>query len=196
MERVCRLAIWAFLAVGMVGCSDPGAASRPSDATADSSAIQATNPAEAVYHFLEAVRQGNDAAAGSLLTDAARKKTAEMDMVVAPPGSDTASFEVGEVQMDGQNGARVASAWSDVDHEGSRRTDQITWILRRESQGWRIAGMAAQVFPDQDPIVLNFEDPQEMLRKQRMAEEDSARRSQPDQIEARKPEDPFQSGRN
>ena len=36
--------------------------------------------------------------------------------------------------------------------------------------------MSARVFADQEPIVLNFEDPADMLRKQQQAEEEIARR--------------------
>ena len=49
-------------------------------------------------------------------------------------------------------------------------------MLRREPQGWRIAGMATKVFPDQPPLVLNFEDPADMQRKQDLVREEIARR--------------------
>src|SRR5262245_4285651 len=58
----------------------------------------------AVFKFLEAVQHGKDKEAANMLTKMAREKTAEMEMVVAPPGSDTASFEVGEVQMINDDG--------------------------------------------------------------------------------------------
>jgi hypothetical protein len=134
-------------------------------------------PDDAVREFLEAVRVGDEAKAAKMLTPVARQKTAEMHMVVAPPGSPTAKFEVTEVEMVADDGAHVASTWSDVDEAGNRHADQILWILRKEAEGWRVAGMATKVFEDSLPIILNFEDPQDMLRKQKLAEEEMNRRA-------------------
>jgi hypothetical protein len=132
-------------------------------------------PGEVIGKFLEAIRAGDDEQASGLLTPLARQKTAEMQMVVAPPGSETARFQVLDTEM--LNGAaHVTSDWTDLDSDGKPHTDRIVWILHQEPQGWRIAGMAARVFADQEPIVLNFEDPADMLRKQQQAEEEIARR--------------------
>ncbi|HTM54701.1 MAG TPA: hypothetical protein VL175_11765 [Pirellulales bacterium] len=141
---------------------------------ADSSGSNQT-PGEVISKFLEAIRAGDDEQASGLLTPLARQKTAEMQMVVAPPGSETARFQVLDTQL--QSGAaHVTSDWTDLDSDGKPHTDRIVWILHHEPQGWRIAGMSARVFADQEPIVLNFEDPADMLRKQQQAEEEIARR--------------------
>lgn len=139
------------------------------------SAAAKAPPHEVVATFLEAVRTGDDKQAAALLTPLARRKTTESEMVVAPPGSDTARFTVESVDERADR-ARVASLWTDLDSAGQERTDRIVWILRREASGWRICGMSAHVFSDQDPIELNFEDPIDMVRKQRLAEEEIARR--------------------
>lgn len=135
-------------------------------------------PDKAVFQFLEAVRTGNDATAAGMLTKLAREKTAEMQLVVAPPGSATAKFTVGEVEMIGDDGAHVASTWTDIVDDGKPHTDTIVWILRREPDAWRIAGMGTKLFDDQPPLLLNFEDPEDMMKKQRLAEEEMNRRSQ------------------
>jgi len=111
------------------------------------------------------VRSGNDEVATKMFTPLARQKASEMGIQVAPRGSDTASFEVGQVEMVGQDGARVTSKWTDLDKSGQRRTDEIIWILRRETEGWRVAGMAATVFDGEPPLVLNFEQPEETMRR-------------------------------
>jgi hypothetical protein len=103
-----------------------------------------------------------------------------MDMAVAPIGSDSASFTVGEVELPEEgNGelAHVASTWTDIDDDGQPRTDEILWVLRHEEQGWRIAGMATKVFEEEPPLLLNFEDPTDMRRKQQMAETEMERRA-------------------
>ena len=132
-------------------------------------------PGEVVGEFLEAVRTGNDQRAGELLSPLARQRTAEKEMVVAPPGSDTAKYRVGNVELtEGQ--ARVRSDWTDLDSDGLLHTDEIVWMLRHEPSGWRIVGMATQVFADREAVLLNFEEPEEMLRQQQLAEEELARR--------------------
>jgi len=42
---------------------------------------------------------------------------------------------------------------------------EIVWVLRREKEGWRLAGMATELVPGQEPQFLNFEDPDDMIRK-------------------------------
>jgi hypothetical protein len=169
----------------LAGCGSAGSAS--------SGPSIGEGPEGATKAFLEAVRIGDDKTAATLLTPVARKKTAEKQMVVAPPGSDTATYSVGDVQYV-DDGAHVASDWTDVDAEGRMHTDRIVWILRQESEGWRIAGMATKVFPDRPPVVLNFEDPDDMLRQQQSAEAEMAKREdvQPAK-EARQKADPPKS---
>jgi hypothetical protein len=163
--------LWLIAALAatlfVLGC---GQASPNGASSADGSSPEAATTA-----FLEAVRTGDDKKAASLLTPAARQRTAEREMVVAPPGSDTASFVLRDVQHVDE-GAHVASDWTDVDADGHLHTDRIVWVLRKESEGWRIAGMATKLFADRPPVVLNFEDPEDMLRQQQMAEEEIARR--------------------
>jgi hypothetical protein len=176
MERRNWFVIVAALTIlPLAGC---GNAEKPAPGVT-SGGISATTPEKAVHQFLEAVRLGNDATAGQMLTKLAREKTAEMQLVVAPPGSETAKFSVGEVEYLGETGAHVASTWTDIVEDGQAHTDTIVWILRKEPEGWRIAGMGTKLFDDAPPLLLNFEDPEDMIRKQRMAEEEMARRSQP-----------------
>ena len=134
-------------------------------------------PEAAVHKFLEAIRTGSDEAAAQMLTPVARAKTAEYELTVAPPGSDTASFKVGEVELIGDEGAHVASFWTDTDVNGEKHTDTIVWMVRKEPQGWRIAGMATRVIENQAPVILNFEDPEDMLAKQQAIEEEMAQES-------------------
>jgi hypothetical protein len=112
-----------------------------------------------------------------MLTPLALKRTAEHELSVAPPGSPTAEFTVGDIAYIEGGGAHVASTWSDVDATGNRRSDTLVWMLRREEGGWRIAGLGTMVFPDQPPLFLNFEDPEDMLRKQQLTEDEITRRA-------------------
>jgi hypothetical protein len=136
-----------------------------------------TAPDETIRQFLEAVRVGDDQKASLLLTETARRKTKEMDLVVSPPGSETASFTVGEMELENSDEAQVASTWTDIGPDGQNHTDAVVWILRLLPEGWRISGMATKVFEDMPPLVLNFEDPQDMIRKQQQTEQEILRRS-------------------
>lgn len=155
--------------------SENGAAQREADPEADMQAA-----AGVVRDFLQAIKSGDETVSNELLTPLARQKTAELDMAVAPMGSETASFSVGEVELpeegDGEL-AHVASKWTDIDDDGAQRTDEILWVLRREREGWRIGGMATKIFEDQPPLLLDFEDPVDMRRKQQLAEAELERRA-------------------
>jgi hypothetical protein len=167
------LAAAACLTTLVCGC---GTSNSVATAKHEASSTQAS-PNLVIAEFLEAIRTGEDNKAAQLLTPLARQKTTEMEMVVAPPGSDTARFEVQHLELAGDK-ARVTADWTDLDTDGRVHTDRIIWLLRKEAEGWRISGMATQVFADQKPIVLNFEDPADMLLKQQQAEEEIARRQQ------------------
>src|SRR5262245_13099737 len=158
---------WSIAGVVLLaaGCNQSG------EPTMSRQAGATGTPDQAVYDFLEAVRTGNDQKAAEMLSPLARQKTTEMHMEVAPPGSPTAKFTVGKVKYkaDDNDGAYVTCTWSDVsDDQGQVRSDEIVWGVRREPEGWRIVGMVLQVLPGEEPLVLNFEDPEDMIRKQQM----------------------------
>lgn len=183
--------IWTAILLGAIaGCSkteDSAATANQSPESSEQTVSEPTaqgaadkrGPAEAVAVFLDAVKNGQDAEANGMLTKLALEETAKLNMVVAPPGSDSASFEVGEVELlseGDEQGAQVASKWTDLGDDGLPHTDEIIWMLRKEPEGWRIAGMATTVFPDEPPLLLDFENPQDMQRKQQLAEEEMQRR--------------------
>jgi hypothetical protein len=183
MEQAKRL-LAVMLCVALFGTGCNQSTGDPQTAASDA------GPESVVAAFLEAIRIGDDSKAAELLTPLARKKTTEMEMVVAPPGSETAKFKVCEVERVG-GGAQVTADWTDLDSDGRPHTDRIIWILRKEADGWRIAGMATQVFADQSPLVLNFEDPADMLLKQQQAEEEIARRDRQQEPQAKNlPDEP------
>ena len=47
----------------------------------------------------------------------------------------------------------------------------IVWVLRGEPEGWRVVGMVSQVYADQPPLILNFEDPDDMPYKKQLLDE-------------------------
>jgi hypothetical protein len=186
MRKMQWLVMSALLAVLISGCGKSAAPDNSSAAsnTTDGAVANAGSeseatgdaPTAAVREFLEALRTGNDERASKMLSTVARQKTAALNRNVTPPASDTARFAVGKVDYVNDDGARVACTWTDVDEQGQPKTDQAIWVLRREQEGWRVVGVAAEVFPGESPLLLNFEDPEDMFRKQQWVREEMRRR--------------------
>jgi len=123
-----------------------------------------------VVEFLEAVRRGDDGAARGLLSVAARTKTEELGLSVAPPVEDTATYTVKDCEVVSEEGdvVHVGTTWTDTDPDGFKTSDNVVWVVRLDPEGWRVVGMAMRIFDDLPPLLLNFEDPEDMLAKQEM----------------------------
>lgn len=135
-------------------------------------------PEEVLKRFLEAIQTGDDRIATALLTEKARSETRRNDLILEPKGSATARFRVGKaevVTLQG-DGAHVESVWTDLNHQGRAIDYRFTWIMRRERSGWRVAGMATEQPGGREPLVLNFENPGEMLAKRDAARSEIAKR--------------------
>lgn len=153
----------AMAATLAVGCSQaPSAPSTPA-------AAATSEPAKAaVKQFLEAMKRGDDEAARGMLTRVARAKCEEMGMSVAPPVSPGATYAIGESEVVSEDGeiVHVATTWSDTDEDGFSTSEDVLWVVRLDPEGWRVVGMAMLIFSGEPPLLLNFEDPEDMLAKQ------------------------------
>ena len=131
-----------------------------------------SRPEVAVKIFPDALQQGDDETADQLLTDRAQQATSSQNLEINPPGSQTAQYVIGQVEYVTKNmdGAHVDSTWSDVDEQGNRAEHRIIWVLRLETTGWRVAGLATSLVEGDPPLFLNFEDPEDFDRKRREAE--------------------------
>ena len=76
------------------------------------------------------------------------------------------------------------------------KTDNMLWLVRKDSEGWRILGIAAEVFPGEPPLLLNFEEPEKTNEKIRWLREEVRRRAaaaenlQARHVGAEQPENP------
>jgi len=129
-------------------------------------ASKTDSPAEVVAEFLDAVRQGNSESASTKLTPLALKRIKENDMDFAPPASETAKFRIGKVEMFEEDKAFVESVWIEQDPDGKNYEEVMTWGLRLTDEGWRISGMAAHIGPNQPPILVDFENPGQLMGTQ------------------------------
>lgn len=148
--------------------------------TSTATGTAGTEPAKAaVVKFLDAMKRGDEAAACDMLTGVARAKTQELGISVAPPVADTATYTIRECEMVSETNdlAHVATTWADVDETGASTTENIVWAVRLDPEGWRVVGMAMKIFEDMPPLLLNFEDPQDMVAKQEMVAQELTRRA-------------------
>jgi hypothetical protein len=139
---------------------------------AGNSAAGKEAPDAVVTAFLESLRKGNDVLASSLLTDRARQETAKKGLKVQPPGTPDMTYQIGQTEYvtEAKDGAHVGSVWSEKLPSGETASFEVIWVLRLEKQGWRIAGMATPVGDEGEPLFLNFEDPEDLLRKWQASE--------------------------
>jgi hypothetical protein len=169
--RLAGLAVACILAIAIApstGCSSAGSGSAGAEAAKAS-----------VVKFLDAMKRGDEATARDMLTRVARAKTEELGISVAPPVQDSATYTIRECEMVSETDdlAHVATIWSDVDETGGTTTENVIWAVRLDPEGWRVVGMAMKVFDDLPPLLLNFEDPQDMIAKQEMVAEELSKRA-------------------
>ncbi|MCA9122581.1 MAG: hypothetical protein H6822_03570 [Planctomycetaceae bacterium] len=173
------------MCVASLGCSPapPEVSAPPSESSRELSGdngtetplpvVQTSEPGAVVLAFLDALRDGDDEIAETLLTSIARRETKEHDLTVQPPGSPSARYTIGEVRHV-QGGVHVNSNWIEYDESGEQSNYDIVWVLRQEPVGWRVAGMATAVIPNKPPIYLNFEDVPDLLQKWQQADAELA----------------------
>lgn len=154
----------------------------PVNATAD----------QVVSVFLNALRAGDKATTASLLTARAREETAKYNIDVDPQAAPNAQYAVrkAEILPHHPDGAHVSSVWTEKYSDGEV-SYEIVWVLRRQADGWRVAGMAAELIAGQPLQFLDFENPEEMLRKR---EEALAALQTPAAETAQQPQSPTPAG--
>jgi len=170
-------------AVGFAGCSGKPAATAPAQANSGQTAASGSSaagqsgpapqaiavPGDAapdyiVTVFLNSLRAGDSPTTESLLTSKARQELAKHSLSVDVQSAPNASYQVRPAEIVEANGAHVKSVWTEKFDDGEE-TYEIIWALRKQPEGWRLAGMAMELIPGQPMQFLNFEDPQDMLKK-------------------------------
>jgi hypothetical protein len=195
MRSRCFLVAWALLVLMVLGCGksgeggkgpsagekDPSPSAAPAGAAAGRIEIPSPpknldSPEGAVYQFLAAFRAGDDAKTEAMFSKLAREQIRQSPYGVMPPASDTATFQIGKVEFLDDESARVVAAWSDEDGSGKRVSEDMLWMVRKEAEGWRIAGTAVTAFPGEPPVLLDFENLKETIEKLKRVEKETALR--------------------
>lgn len=188
MERCAATNLWhglsrqlsVVLLATALGCSGNESAEQSSDTQGTNKTIVASGtPDQAVHEFMMAFKNGDEAKASELVSEKTRQEMERTEYGVAPPGSKEMQFKVGEVQYvpESNDLARVACHIDDKDAEGEDVHMDVVWFLRKEQPGWRIAGVAMQVFPDLPAVLYNFEDMDDMKRKIDLVNAEMVRRA-------------------
>jgi len=175
-----------------LGASELGASGhRPSKPRDERMPPPSAEPPMVVQAFLEASRSGQDDLALELLSNKAREATGREGLALDRAGKASMVYEVGgtEFPVDDKQAAYVTSVWRDPAEseeqggslsnpssepgivptttqrveEATGESVKVTWILRRQVEGWRIAGMATAV-TGEEPLLINFEDPSDLRR--------------------------------
>jgi hypothetical protein len=200
MRRSTTVVLLVLLAGLIYGCQPPAATEPGSESSAPSAPTSNTTagatpseeslrPAQlshrqlavnTVTTFLTALKNGDHSTATAMLSEKAQTETAKQNLGISPPGSTSAQFVVDpEGVFKGQDGnTYVLSSWTDTDSRGVTQTYDIGWILKNEKDSLAITGMVTKVFDDGDELLLNFEDPVDMMRRRNEAEAEIARRHQ------------------
>lgn len=125
-------------------------------------------PNEVVALFFDSMRRGDEVQTAGLLTSKAREELAKYELVVQPPGSPSATYQVGRVSFldNDKDAAYVESILNEPTGNGQETKPwEIVWAMHLESDGWKIAGFAFEISADQPPMVVDFENGADMKAK-------------------------------
>jgi len=134
-----------------------GAATSPAEVTSPLPPVDA-EPDIVCLRFMELLQSGDRVSAENLLTRTALTATSKAGLQLEPMGSSQARFEMGTIRY-----ATIKNELAHVECEivepGSDARDRtpLTWVVRKQNVGWRIAGLVLKLAPDQPEDFLSFE---------------------------------------
>jgi len=138
---------------------DPQPQTGSSPASAGLASLTPDSPPQDVCRqFLDLLRAGNHAEAELMLTKQALMETRRAQLELEAPGGPAAQFEIGQVRFatSKQEVAQVDCIVIDP-AAGTTNNYTITWVMRRQPTGWKIAGMLLPGPTDGAHDLLSFE---------------------------------------
>lgn len=140
-------------------------------------------PIRMTYYFIRALQMKNEKAVLAMLTDKALSERLKRAIPLGPDFLQNADVDLGSVQYlkdeetKQEVGAHVGTTWMIPDPETNQPYEEnIAWVFRKEDNTWRVAGMIAVLDPKYPPLLVNFEDVEETLRKYQSIEEEIQQR--------------------
>ncbi len=164
--------LFASLLFATVGCGGSEEVAQQASPNTNVATTSAKSPAETsatdvVSQFLDQVRRGGEnSGAGELLTQRAQAELKRIGRTVQPIGSPDARFNVTQAREvpNEPNSMLVQSIWTEPGPEGTQNDFEVVWAVQREASGWRISGLAMEIDPTEPPIVIDFENGEEMAK--------------------------------
>ena len=140
-------------------------------------------PIRMTYYFIRALQMQKEKVVLAMLTEKALTERLKRAIPLGPDFLQNADVDLGNVQYlkDEETqqdvGAHVGTTWMIPNPETKETYEEnIAWVFRKEDNTWRVAGMIAVLDPKYPPILVNFEDVEETLRKYQSIEEEIAKR--------------------
>ena len=112
--------------------------------------------------------------AENLLTRSALTTTSKAGLQLEPMGGPSADYEVKSTRF-----ATIERKLAQVDCdvvelvEGNEVRTQVTWLLRKQNMGWRVAGLLVSVQPGDPHDLLSFENSSDVERIKSLAASES-----------------------
>ena len=121
-----------------------------------------TEPGEVVALFLDSLRRGDENAANGVLTAQAQAELAKTEYVIQPLGTPEGKYKIGRVGfVDGDTSVGlVECVWTEPNPDQTQMPIELDIVceVHKETQGWRISGLAVKMAGTDETLVLDFED--------------------------------------
>ncbi|MGV3486092.1 MAG: hypothetical protein ACO1RT_16870 [Planctomycetaceae bacterium] len=146
-------------------------------APATAASHQVSDATNVVAQFLDAIRRGGETSgANQLLTQEAQAVLQRLGRTVQPIGSPDAVFTVTRAESvpDAPGAVLVHSTWTEPTGDGKTESYQVVWALEDETPGWRISGLAMDLEPGKEPMIVDFENAGQMANLLNSNEEATA----------------------
>jgi hypothetical protein len=126
-------------------------------------AIDESDPRAVCQRFLESLQSGNRIAAENLLTRKALQVTGKAGLVLEPLSGPNSQFDVREPQYATIKNevAYVDCEITDLD-EKSDSTFTVSWIVKKQNDHWRIAGLLMALEEGTPNKMFSFENPNDV----------------------------------
>ena len=113
--------------------------------------------AKAAADFLDAVLKGDTQRASARLTPQAMQRIIASGKQFAPPGLETATFQIGRVRTPAHGQAIVQCVLTDAVAGDSPRSEEMCCLMRLVDSDWRVSGIAYGTGPNQPWMLSDFE---------------------------------------
>lgn len=153
-------------------------ASQPSTESSPANVASSLPPADAspttvCQKFVEFLQSGDRLSAENLLTRSALAVTSRADLELEPLGGPQAQYETGEPMYATTKQKLAQVRCTVIDRiDGQSVESVLTWMVRKQKEGWRISGITIPLEDGQPEDLLSFESYADVLKiKSALADE-------------------------